>query len=53
MTLDENAIHEEVRAHYAEAALAATSGRSDSAAQASCCGPDGRAVYGEILYPEV
>jgi SAM-dependent methyltransferase len=52
MTLDENAIHEEVRAHYAEAALAATAGRSDSAAQASCCGPDGGAVYGEILYPE-
>jgi SAM-dependent methyltransferase len=50
MTLDENAIHEEVRARYAEAARAATARHSDSAAQASCCGPDGGQVFGDILY---
>ena len=47
---DEDRIHEEVRARYAEAAIAAEARRSDSAAQASCCGPDGGAVFGEILY---
>jgi arsenite methyltransferase len=53
MTLDETAIHEEVRARYAEAARAASASRSDSAAQASCCGPDGSAaVFGEILYAD-
>jgi len=50
MTLDETAIHDEVRARYAEAALAASVSRSDSAAQTSCCGPDGSAAFGEILY---
>ncbi|HSL34760.1 MAG TPA: arsenite methyltransferase [Candidatus Limnocylindrales bacterium] len=50
MTLDENTIHDEVRARYAEAAVAATARRSDSAAQTSCCGPDGGQVYGDILY---
>jgi SAM-dependent methyltransferase len=51
--LDETAIHDEVRARYAEAALSAAAGRSDSAAQASCCGPDGSAaVFGEILYDD-
>jgi SAM-dependent methyltransferase len=48
--LDQDAIHEEVRARYAEAALAAGARRTDSDAQASCCGPDGSAVFGEILY---
>jgi len=53
MTLDETAIHDEVRARYAEAARAASASRSDSAAQASCCGPDGSAaVFGEILYAD-
>ncbi len=53
MTLDETAIHDEVRARYAEAARAASASRSDSAAQASCCGPDGSAaVFGEILYSD-
>ena len=53
MTLDETAIHDEVRARYAEAARAASAIRSDSAAQASCCGPDGSAaVFGEILYAD-
>jgi SAM-dependent methyltransferase len=53
MTLDETAIHDEVRARYAEAALAASASRSDSAAQASCCGPAGSpAVFGELLYAD-
>jgi arsenite methyltransferase len=52
MTLDENTIHDEVRARYAEAAVAASARRSDSAAQASCCGPDGGQLYGDILYTE-
>jgi arsenite methyltransferase len=53
MTLDETAIHDEVRARYAEAARAASASRSDSAAQTSCCGPDGTAaVFGEILYAD-
>jgi len=50
---DQERIHEEVRARYAEAALAAGQRRSDSAAQASCCGPDGGAVFGEILYDAI
>jgi arsenite methyltransferase len=52
MTLDQEAIHDEVRARYAEAARAASSRRSDSDAQASCCGPDGSAAFGEILYAD-
>jgi SAM-dependent methyltransferase len=48
--LDQDAIHDEVRTRYAEAALAVGAGRADSNAQASCCGPDGSAVFGEILY---
>ena len=49
--LDQDRIHDEVRARYAEAALAATANRSDSDAQASCCVPDGTtAVFGDILY---
>jgi arsenite methyltransferase len=51
-TTDQDRIHDEVRARYAEAAVAATNRRSDSAAQASCCGPDGSAVFGEILYDD-
>ena len=48
-------IHEEVRARYAEAAIAASAGRADSEAKASsnCCGPDGSAVWGELLYNDV
>jgi arsenite methyltransferase len=48
--LDEDQIHEQVRARYAEAALAAGAHRSDSDARASCCSPDGSAVFGDILY---
>ena len=47
---DQDRIHDEVRARYAEAALAAGLRRSDSAAQASCCGPDGGALFGQLLY---
>ena len=52
MTLDQTTVHEEVRARYAEAARAASAKRSDSAAQSSCCGPDGGTAFGEILYAE-
>ena len=52
MTLDETAIHDEVRARYAEAARAASARSTASAAQASCCGPDGGATFGEILYAD-
>ena len=50
VTSDHDRLHDEVRARYAEAALAASTQRSDSAAQASCCGPDGTAAFGELLY---
>ncbi|HET7703454.1 MAG TPA: arsenite methyltransferase [Candidatus Limnocylindrales bacterium] len=50
--VDQDRIHDEVRARYAEAALAAGRRQTDSAAQASCCGPDGSAVFGEILYAD-
>ena len=49
---EQDRIHDEVRARYAEAALAAGRKETDSAAQASCCGPDGSAVFGEILYAD-
>ena len=52
MTLDEATIHEEVRARYADAARAAAANTADSVAQASCCGPDGTAVFGNLLYDE-
>lgn len=51
-TLDENRIHDEVRDRYAEAALAAAVRRTDSEAQASCCGPDGSIAFGELLYDD-
>jgi SAM-dependent methyltransferase len=50
MTLDEQAVHDEVRARYAEAARSAAGGRPDSEAGASCCAPDGSIVFGEALY---
>jgi arsenite methyltransferase len=43
-------IHDEVRDRYAKAARAASAGRSDSDAQASCCAPDGSIAFGELLY---
>jgi arsenite methyltransferase len=48
--LDQDEIRDQVRTRYAAAALAAGARRADSEAQASCCGPDGSAVFGEILY---
>ena len=51
-TTDQDRIHDEVRARYAEAAIAAGSRRTYSAAQASCCSPSGAAVFGEILYAD-
>jgi SAM-dependent methyltransferase len=48
--LDQDEIHDQVRTRYAEAAMAAGARRTDSEAQASCCGPDRSAVFGEILY---
>src|SRR6185436_7668202 len=50
MTLNQESIHDEVRARYADAAQAAGSGRSDSDAQASCCAPNGSIVFGDALY---
>jgi SAM-dependent methyltransferase len=45
------AVTEQVRARYADAARAVLDRRSSpSDAAASCCGPSGDAVFGEILY---
>jgi SAM-dependent methyltransferase len=53
-TASTDQIHDEVRARYAAAAVAAAAGRSDSDAKASssCCGPDGSAVWGDLLYDD-
>jgi arsenite methyltransferase len=48
--LDQDQIHDQVRARYAEAAVAAGARRTDSDAKASCCGPDGSIAFGELLY---
>ena len=50
MTLDQRAIHDEVRSKYAEAAIAAAAGRTDTEAQAGCCTPGGSIQFGELLY---
>ena len=50
--LDQDRVHDDVRARYAEAARAVTAGRADSHAQASCCGPDGSAAFGDALYAD-
>ena len=50
--IDQDQIHDEVRERYAQAALATSARRTDSDAQVSCCGPDGSAVFGELLYDE-
>jgi SAM-dependent methyltransferase len=52
MALDQEAIHDEVRARYAQAAMAAAARRSDSQAQRSCCGPDGSSGFGDQLYAD-
>jgi SAM-dependent methyltransferase len=48
--LDTDRIRDEVRDRYAEAARAASAGRGDSDAQATCCGPTGDIVFGDALY---
>jgi arsenite methyltransferase len=50
MTLDQEAIHDEVRRNYAEAARAASQGRGESEVQPSCCAPDGSVIWGNLLY---
>ena len=50
MTVDQQAIHDEVRTKYAEAAIAAAAGRTDTEAQAGCCSPSGSIQFGELLY---
>jgi SAM-dependent methyltransferase len=45
-------IHERVRDRYASAARTATEGRSDSAAQASCCGPTSEIGFGGLIYAD-
>ena len=52
MTLDQDTIHEEVRARYAEAARAAASRGSEPDATASCCGPGGVGAFGDHLYAD-
>jgi SAM-dependent methyltransferase len=50
--IDQDQVHEDVRRRYAEAAHAATARTRDSAAQASCCGPDGSVAFGDLLYAD-
>ena len=47
---DADRIRDEVRDRYAEAARAAFAGLGDADAQASCCGPTGEVVFGDLLY---
>jgi SAM-dependent methyltransferase len=51
--LDTDRIRDEVREHYAEAARAASAGRTDADVQADCCGPSGELAYGGLLYDAV
>jgi SAM-dependent methyltransferase len=49
-------VREEVRKRYAEAAVAVETGTNDSAAQASCCGPDccgEQEIFGAKLYADL
>ncbi|MEA2452100.1 MAG: arsenite methyltransferase [Actinomycetota bacterium] len=50
-------VREEVRQRYAEAAIAVETGTNDSAAQASCCGPEccggEQDVFGAKLYKDL
>ena len=50
MTLDQQAIHDEVRSRYGELARAVTERPTEPEAQPSCCAPDGSIVWGELLY---
>jgi len=57
-TADTDAVHESVRARYAEAASAVTAATSAAEAAGrsqaidSCCGPDGTIRYGPLLYAD-
>ena len=49
--IDQEQVHDAVRARYAEAARAVTAGRSNAEVNAACCdGTDPSGVWGEILY---
>ena len=51
MTPEAEALREEVRARYAEAALAVTASGTGSCGSGSCCAnPDEDALWGEALY---
>ncbi|HEX5015787.1 MAG TPA: arsenite methyltransferase [Candidatus Limnocylindrales bacterium] len=49
-TIDEQAIHDQVRTRYAEAAQAAASGTTDADALDACCAPGGEIAFGNGLY---
>lgn len=49
-TTNETPIQAQVRARYAEAAVAASSGTARSEAHESCCDPAGETVFGSALY---
>jgi arsenite methyltransferase len=51
-TTDE-AIVDDVRAHYADAARAVLDRPADPADATACCGPSGDQVFGEMLYSEL
>ena len=51
-TIDE-AIVDDVRAHYADAARAVLERPADRTDATACCGPSGDAVFGEGLYSEL
>jgi arsenite methyltransferase len=50
MTLDEQTIHDQVRSRYADAAIAAAAGTTDSDALEPCCAPGGEITFGSPLY---
>jgi SAM-dependent methyltransferase len=50
--IESERVHDEVRSRYAEAARGVTAGRENPALDAGCCGPDGSATYGQILYTD-
>ena len=50
MTAEADTIRDEVRARYAEAALAVDAGAEGSCGSGSCCAAPGDALFGEALY---
>ena len=51
-TTADEAIVDQVRAHYADAARAILDRPTDPSDATACCGPSGDAVFGEALYDE-